>query len=150
MRFLEVVFHYVPSSHSLSGEGPNDRSTKLNTIETISKKRTRKVRRTDPNALDTALEEDEAVESQEEPANPQHKGLFRNKRGSQSGAWRPDEDEMCLTTTVIQGKGINGGRKVDEESLEDGAGDEGGGHRMSNMGQVVVTKEFAWDEERNK
>jgi hypothetical protein len=118
------------------------------------------------------------------PASPTNTGGFlsglagkgknmKHKRSSQSGAWRPDEDEMCLTTTVVQGKDVASGMRVDEESLESGNGHSGTGMgtdgtygerptgpaqapgQGQNQGQqgnfeVVVTREFAWESKQER
>jgi hypothetical protein len=92
-------------------------SQKLHTIETISKKRTRKITKRDPleETQFTNLEEnndDKKDEIEMSPrmvhAKPQLKHRFSKGNGQQSGTWRPDEDEMCLTTTMIQGRGAKG------------------------------------------
>lgn len=204
------MFHYTPSSlggHHSSSHGPTGRSTKLNTIETISKKRTRKVRRGDDElGLDmqmTRLDSDEEEEEEEverdngtdifksnttttssPPGSRDEEvekgsqanvgsGLFnltgrksmKRKTSSQSATWRPDEDEMCLTTTFVQGKDVASGLRVDEESLDGGGSSAGrnGGYveRVSGgpapapgLGQgnieVVVTREFAWESTRER
>ena len=56
------------------------------------------------------------------------------RRGQHSRAWRPDEDEMCLTTTTVQTH--NESRPGTERSASGAR--EGGG--------INVTKEFDWDE----
>lgn len=147
MRVLDAVFGYVPSS--LSGSGgrsggvsSRSRSMRLQTLETISKKRTRPMRRGDE-ILDSVMdnESDEYKQNTEDgsPGGGSRVRPVYHKRSSQSGAWRPDEDEMCLTTTVIQGKDSN---SIGGDSAERGDSRE----QTGDIGQVVVTKEFAWGE----
>jgi hypothetical protein len=146
MHTLKRVFGYVPRSVGSGGSSRDKRSKsskgshKIMTLETISQKRTRKIRR-DEEVLDSHIGDDE-LDSDEQVGGGsmvQKTVFFRNKRGSQSGAWRPDEDEMCLTTTVIQGKEQ---RSSDESNDLRTDGNSGG----SGIGQVVVTREFAWGE----
>jgi len=145
MHVLNGVFGMKDSSAKYSGGSPGA-SQKLHTIETISKKRTRKITKRDPwgETQFTNLEEDDDDKKDEiemSPrivhAKPQLKHRFSKENGQQSGTWKPDEDEdeMCLTTTTIRGKE---GRKVDEERLESGMG----------MEAISGQREFAWGENK--
>ncbi|PSN65116.1 hypothetical protein BS50DRAFT_51628 [Corynespora cassiicola Philippines] len=119
---------------SQKGSSGGGDSHKLNTIQTISKKRTRKVKK---DILDETqfTNIDEVDEEQGEVKVNKDKGFrFSSQRANESN-WRPDEDEMCLTTTVIQGRDEKGAGTVDEVSLKSG--------RESGNG-ITIKKEFNW------
>ncbi|KAH6642043.1 hypothetical protein C7974DRAFT_326944 [Boeremia exigua] len=119
LYILQSWFNFVPSDRSSSGKGAH--SITLNPIETIGKKRTRKVSEHDTlgESLFTELNDDGAVEGE--------------RQGQHSRAWRPDEDEMCLTTTTVHGRSDS--RSATERTSP--VDMDGGG--------INVTKEFEWD-----
>lgn len=120
LHVLASWFNYIPSERSSSGKG--SRSISLQPIETIGKKRTRKISKQDTLGGSQFTElNDDADEAEE--GRTQH-----------SRAWRPDEDEMCLTTTTVHAR--NDSRTGTDRSTPE-AGDGGG---------IVMTKEFEWDE----
>ena len=118
LHILQSWFNYIPSEHSSSGK--RSRSVTLDPIETIGKKRTRKISKNDTlgGSQFTDLNED---------------GELSEERREHSGAWRPDEDEMCLTTTTVRARSDS--RPGTERSSRDG---DGGG--------INVTREFEWGE----
>ncbi|KAJ4343428.1 hypothetical protein N0V95_006652 [Ascochyta clinopodiicola] len=124
LHILSSWFNFIPSERSSSGKG--SRSISLNPIETIGKKRTRKISKQDTLVASqfTQLNEDAASAD----------ALARAAQHSQT--WRPDEDEMCLTTTTVHGQSDDS-RAGTEQSTSEHAGDSGG---------IVMTREFEWDE----
>jgi len=118
LHILQSWFKYIPSEHSSSGK--RSQSVTLDPIETIGKKRTRKISKNDTlgGSQFTDLNED---------------GELSEERREHSGAWRPDEDEMCLTTTTVRARSDS--RPGTERSSRDG---DGGG--------INVTREFEWGE----
>jgi hypothetical protein len=102
-------------------------SQELNTMETISKERTREVKNRNP--LDesqlTYLRQEDDNDRKDETEmglrkmdmKPQLQNWCDKGNEEESWTWRADEDDMCLTTTTAQGKQH---RKADEESLESG------------------------------
>ncbi|KAJ4323698.1 hypothetical protein N0V94_001757 [Neodidymelliopsis sp. IMI 364377] len=122
LHVMSSWFNFIPSERSSSGKGSH--SLSLNVIETIGMKRTRKVSKQDTldNSQFTQLDEDVNVD---EERHPQH-----------SKAWRPDEDEMCLTTTTVRARKCNESTAgVDEDALTKRGGSG-----------IILTKEFEWDE----
>ncbi|KAH7067458.1 hypothetical protein BKA63DRAFT_118165 [Paraphoma chrysanthemicola] len=141
---LEAWFKYIPSTNKSSGTG--SRPYPLGTLETISKKRTRKIKKKDDlestnftNTNFTQIEDDVEVD--------QHGQVIENKSGQRvvitaakqdhedSGKWRPDDDEMCLTTTKIHRS----------ESEHSGAGEHRSVDSLERDGITMTTK-FEWDE----
>jgi hypothetical protein len=120
LHILQSWFNFIPSERSSSGKG--SRSLSLNPIETIGMKRTRKISKQDTLGGSQFTELNDDIEAIEE------------RRGQHSGAWRPDEDEMCLTTTTVHAHSDS--RSGTEKGTPDAR--EGGG--------INVTKEFEWDE----
>jgi hypothetical protein len=118
LHILQSWFNYIPSEHSSSGK--RSRSVTLDPIETIGKKRTRKISKNDTLGGSQFTDPNEDVEVNEE-------------RREHSGAWRPDEDEMCLTTTTVRARSDN---RLETERIS--PDEDGGG--------INVTKEFEWGE----
>ncbi|KAF2995708.1 hypothetical protein E8E13_004129 [Curvularia kusanoi] len=119
LHILQSWFNYVPSERSSS---KGSRSITLNPIETIGKKRTRKISKNDTlgGSQFTDLGDDGDVDEA--------------RRGQHSRAWRPDEDEMCLTTTTVHAR---------SDSMR---GTEHSTPEEPDAGGINVTKEFEWDE----
>lgn len=122
MHILEAVFGYVPASAHASSEGSSP-------LETISKKRTRKINKRD------VLDETQFTQLGDDADTDGSAGKDRSR--FQSGNRRPAEDEMGLTT-VVQGKDsqVSVGMRTDQESLES----------TRNGSGITVSKEFAWGE----
>lgn len=120
LHILQSCFNYIPSTRASSGKGSH--SISINPIETIGKKRTRKMSKQDTLGGSQFTELDDIVDADAE------------WRGQHSRAWRPDEDEMCLTTTTVHAP--NESRPGTERSTS-GSKKEGG---------INVTTEFDWDE----
>jgi hypothetical protein len=123
LHIMASWFNFIPSERSSSGKG--SRSISLNPIETIGQKRMRKISKQDTlgGSQFTELNDDSNVEE----GRTQH-----------SRAWRPDEDEMCRTTTTVHAR--NNSRTGTERSTPETR--DGGG--------ISVTKEFEWDEATRK
>ena len=113
-------FNFIPSERSASGKG--SRSISLNPIETIGQKRMRKISKQDMLGVSQFTELNSDGDAEEE-GRTQH-----------SRAWRPDEDEMCLTTTTVHAR-TDSRSGIERSTLETR---DGGG--------ISVTKEFGWDE----
>lgn len=108
----------------------------LNPLETISKKRTRKIA-TDSDLEHTYVDDDES----DTKVRTNRKSWAKARRThEQTGNWRPDEDEMCLTTTTVHCSDKDGGNVDFESSSRDGREDGG----------ITMTTEFDWDEERRR
>lgn len=120
LHVMASWFNFIPSERSSSGKG--SRSISLNPIETIGKKRTRKISKRDTLGASQFTELNDDVDATEE-GHSQH-----------SRAWRPDEDEMCLTTTTVHAR--NNSRHGLGRTTTDTR--DGGG--------ITMTKEFEWDE----
>ncbi|UPX14785.1 uncharacterized protein EKO05_0005257 [Ascochyta rabiei] len=126
LHILSSWFNFIPSERSSSGKGSH--SISLNPIETIGKKRTRRISKQDTlgGSQFTQLHEDAA-------------GADEHARAAQhSQTWRPDDEEMCRTTTTVRARSDHG-RAPTEHSTPEHAGDGGG---------IVMTREFEWDEAR--
>ena len=124
LQIMQSWFNFIPSGRSSSGKG--SRSNSLNPIETIGQKRMRKISEQDTLGDSQFTELNDAGDADEE------------RRGHHSRAWRPDEDEMCLTTTTVHAR--NESRTGTERSTSDAR--DGGG--------INVTKMFEWDEATRK
>ncbi|KAF9700472.1 hypothetical protein EKO04_001789 [Ascochyta lentis] len=120
LHLLSSWFNFIPSERSSSGKGPH--SISLHPIETIGKKRTRKISKQDTlnGSQFTELNDD---------ADTNEQGRTQHSR-----TWRPDEEEMCLTTTTVHAR--SNSRAGTEQSVPETR--DGGG--------IVMTKEFDWDE----
>lgn len=120
LHVMASWFNFVPSERSSSGKG--SRSISLNPIETIGQKRVRKISKQDTLGGSQFTELNDEGDVEEE------------RRDQHSRAWRPDEDEMCLTTTTVYGKS------------DSRTGTERSTPRTRDGGGINVTKEFEWDE----
>ncbi|KAF1847096.1 uncharacterized protein K460DRAFT_305920 [Cucurbitaria berberidis CBS 394.84] len=134
VRILAVFSKRLPTSHKSSANN-DSKPYPLNPIETISKKRTRKVIKTD-DLEGTLIEEDGDVVVGERSRGKLWMKARHNHDHSKS--WRPDEDEMCLTTTTVHGSD---------------KGDTQGGSENSFSGKsdargITMTKKFEWDDEK--
>jgi hypothetical protein len=110
----------------------------LNTIETISKKRTRKIRKDELDSLQfTQLEDEVEVKGDGTVREPPKVVVKRDC--DDSGNWRPDDDEMCLTTTTVHRSESEAGlSRVDNRSVDS----------LEREG-ITMTKRFEWDETRH-
>jgi hypothetical protein len=116
-QIINTLSIRMPSSlkSSRHSESPGN---SLNPLETISKKRTRKI-----NIKDTL------------------EGTINNAESrSQWGRSRLDEDEMCLTTTTVDGECKEGSEIATSELSQSERRARG----------ITMTKEFAWDEGTHK
>jgi hypothetical protein len=128
----------LPSSNksSSAGTGKNVRPYPLNDLETISKKRTRKISKKDElESLHFTQLDNEAMFKYDGAVirAPPRAAMRRNPSD-----WRPDDDEMCLTTTTIH-------RSQSE------AGTGGGNRSMDSLDKdgITMTRKFEWDETRH-
>jgi hypothetical protein len=135
MSILSPWYKFVSSSSKSCSTGRSSRQYPLSPIETISKKRTRKIfRKDDLDSLQlTQLEDD--LEAQ-----PTGTGFdivansWPKKDYAHSATWRPDDDELCLTTTTIH--------RSDTDQI---AGENKSLHSLDPDG-ITMTKRFEWDE----
>jgi len=130
---INVFSNHLPSTRK-SSQYTESPAISLDPLETISKKRTRKI------AAEDDLERTCVDEEESDPvARSRKKPWSRTKRApEQTRNWRPDEDEMCLTTTTIHGSDKDGSKAGMEEFLREGREDGG----------ITMTREFEWDEGR--
>ncbi|KAF2825712.1 hypothetical protein CC86DRAFT_382720 [Ophiobolus disseminans] len=141
MHILESWFKFVPSTRK-SASNKSSNPYPLSPLETISKKRTRKISKKDDlqstnstnlTELDNVVEVDGHGAVTAAAKNEWKMESGARKDHEHSGMWRPDEDEMCLTTTTIQRSSSGAGlENRSTESLER----EG----------ITMTKKFEWDE----
>lgn len=141
MHIPESWFKITPSSRKSSSEKSSEPHP-LSPLETISKKRTRKTSKRDDlestNFTNSTQLEDE-VEVDERSAitvvaKDGKKDSYSGKKDrDHSGTWRPDKDEMCLTTTTIHRSASMAG--AEERSMENLARDG-----------ITMTKKFEWNE----
>ncbi|KAH7384199.1 hypothetical protein DE146DRAFT_636332 [Phaeosphaeria sp. MPI-PUGE-AT-0046c] len=129
---------FVTSSNKSSSIGKGSRPYALSTLETISKKRTRKISKRDElessqftqlgDELDVKEDGTEVGSHEERPKKTHNHDHSKN--------WRPDEDEMCLTTTTIhRSQSTAEGTTRDNKSI----------HSVDKDG-ITMTRRFDWDE----
>ncbi|KAF2627326.1 hypothetical protein BU25DRAFT_341779 [Macroventuria anomochaeta] len=123
LQIMQSWFNFIPSGRSSSGKG--SRSISLKPIETIGQKRMRKISEQDTLGGSQFTELNNDGDADEE------------RRGHHSRTWRPDEDEMCRTTTTVHAR--NDSRTGTERSTPD-----------ARDGGINVTKMFEWDEAMRK
>ncbi|KAF2024802.1 hypothetical protein EK21DRAFT_77914 [Setomelanomma holmii] len=129
---LETWFKYVPSTNKSTGN--SSRPYPLSPLETISKKRTRKInKKNDLESTNFTMTNFTQLEDDVDD----HRVTITTARNDRddSGNWRPDEDEMCLTTTKIH-------RSESEHSAN---GEHGLVENLERDGITMTTK-FEWDE----
>jgi hypothetical protein len=136
MLILDPWRKFIPSSNKSSSAGKGSHQYPMNPIETISRKRTRKISKRDElDSLQFTQLEDE-VEVKEDGTIVD--GRTQNDR-IHSRKWRPDDDELYLTTTTIRRAGDgNGGVVRDSKSLDD-----------ADRDIITVTRRVEWDETRH-
>jgi len=117
MKVINALSTRLPSSFK-SSQHSQSSGPSLNPLETISKKRTRKI-----NLKDTLGD------------------TINNDTRSQWGKSRLDEDEMCLTTTTVHGE-CPGTALCKEGSVTTSELSQS----MRRERGITMTKEFAWDE----
>ncbi|OAL05468.1 hypothetical protein IQ06DRAFT_212384 [Phaeosphaeriaceae sp. SRC1lsM3a] len=125
MHLLQPWRRFVTSSNKSSSTSKGSHPYPLNTIETISKKRTRKISKKDD------LESLQFTQLEDEVDRPK-----RYRSHDHSKNWRPDEDEMCLTTTTVH------------RSQSTAEGEVGGNKSTHSVDQdgITMTRRFDWDE----
>jgi hypothetical protein len=126
----------IPSSNKSSSADKGSHQYPLNTIETISKKRTRKIAKRDElDSLQFTQLEDE-VEVKEDGTIVD--GRTQDDR-VHSRNWRPDDDELQLTTTTIRrAEDGHSGVARDSKSMD-----------TVDRDSITVTRRFEWDEMRH-
>ncbi|KAL1797987.1 hypothetical protein ACET3X_004593 [Alternaria dauci] len=134
LQFTDLLSRSLPStlkgSHQM--ESP---AQSLDPLETISKKRTRKIKVND--TLDGTMITQREIK-------PERKSWMRSKNDHEPwGRSRLDEDEIGLTTTHVHGECPNAGRK---ESSEVRASESPPNDRRERG--ITLTKEFEWDERK--
>jgi hypothetical protein len=129
---------FVKSSNKSSSTGTGSRPYPLSPLETISKKRTRKISRRDE--LDslqfTQLEDEVDVKADGTVVSTREERSKKNHGHDHSKTWRPDEDEMCLTSTTVHRS---------QSTAEGTAGEEKSIHSVERDG-IIMTRRFDWDE----
>jgi hypothetical protein len=142
IKILDPWRKLIPSvkKSSSGGSSKSSRPYPLNTIETISKKRTRKINKKDE--LDslqfTQLEDEVEVKANGTVVRESVKATGKRDCDN-SGNWRPDDDEMCLTTTTVHRSESEAGLTKEENRSLDSLERDG----------ITMTKRFEWDEERH-
>ena len=131
IRVLNTFSSHLPSTRK-SSSGGGSQPYPLNPIETISKKRTRKISKKDD--LEGTLVDEVGTLASVRGERKSWKKTRPTHEHSKS--WRPDEDEMCLTTTTVHGSD-KGDIQVGIEDLFPAKNDTRG---------ITMTKEFDWDE----
>lgn len=122
MHISNACSSRLPSSRKSSDHSRSYPSSPT-ALETISKKRTRKISKKDD--LEGTIAEGGRRES---------KSWIRGRHNQEhSRTWRPDEDEMCLTTTTVHSEN----KQVGLEEFFRGSDDSRG---------ITMTREFEWDE----
>ncbi|KAL5119955.1 hypothetical protein ACEQ8H_002053 [Pleosporales sp. CAS-2024a] len=139
LEFLSPWRKLIPPSKksSSAGSGKSARPYPLNALETISRKRTRKVSNQDE--LDTLhfTQLDDESELKEGVTVTRESETAANKRNHTClERWRPDDDDMCLTTTVVQRSDSEAGLKRSDHGSVEEPEREG----------ITMTKRFEWDE----
>lgn len=137
MRLIESWLKYLPKKWS-SASDDSAPQVQLSPLETISKKKTRKIKKDDLNSTQHTQMESH-IDVNEHGAVPERKDGTKlrirvRKDQENTGNWRPDEEEMCLTTTTVQTKD-----KDVEESTKDK-------HSVESAEGITMTREFDWDE----
>jgi hypothetical protein len=130
--------NFLPSSKKSSSSGSkSSRAFPLNTIETISKKRTRKIKKNELDSLQfTQLEDEVEVKGDGTVREPAKVVIKRDY--DDSGNWRPDDDEMCLTTTTVHRSESEAGLSRENRSVDS----------LEREG-ITMTRRFEWDETRH-
>lgn len=142
MHILESWFSVVPAVRkSFSNKSKSSRNFTLNPLETISKKRTRKIKMhdlentniTNFTQIDDELEVD--AHGAVTYVGKEDKKIMVSVRKDRdtTGTWRPDDDEICLTTTTVHRSASGAG--VEDRST--GSLDRDG---------IRMTTKFEWDE----
>ncbi|KAF2678540.1 hypothetical protein K458DRAFT_422994 [Lentithecium fluviatile CBS 122367] len=127
MHALEAC-GYDPSPQSRSSRGTGSHT--LSPLETISKKATRKVNKRD------VLDETQFTQLGDEGESDL--AVDRDRSKLKPAFWRPEDDEVRLTTVVVARDARSG--KSDQESMS--SVEPGNGNGIT----VHVAKEFEWDE----
>lgn len=126
---------FIPSSNKSSSTGKGSRPY---TLETISKKRTRKILKRDEleSSQFTQLEDEVDVKTDDTAVGTYEKRLKNPQSHEHSKNWRPDDDEMCLTTTRINRS---------RDTAEGVTGESKSIHSVDRDG-ITMTRSFEWDE----
>ena len=127
LQVTSTLSSTLGSSHKSSQHTESPAHT-LNPLETISKKRTRKIV-----IKDTF---DDTLATQDERRGETKSWIKSKSQHEHWGRSRLDEDEICLTTTTVQVSDKEGSKVESTEIPRD----EEEGRR------ITMTKEFAWDE----
>jgi hypothetical protein len=145
MYILESWFGHKPSTQK-SSSNKSSRPYPLNTLETISKKRTRKISKKDELESTNFTNFTQLEDEVEVDANGAVTSLGKDEKKirvsirrdhDDSGTWRPDDDEMCLTTTTIH-------------RSASGTGEEDRSTESLDREGITMTTKFEWDEARQR
>ncbi|KAJ4359435.1 hypothetical protein N0V95_002182 [Ascochyta clinopodiicola] len=140
MKILESWFKFAPSTRNSSKQSKSSGFT-LSPLETISKKRTRKPRKHDLESTNmtnfTQIDDEVEVDAH---GTVTYIGKEEKKTRvsvrqdhDETGTWRPDDDEICLTTTTVHRSSSGAG--VEERSTE-----------SLDRDGIRMTTKFEWDE----
>lgn len=130
IHVVDTCSTHLPSTRKSLSTDTDSPPYPLDPLETISKKRTRKISKND-DLEHTVVEEDDNANN--DRRNDRKPWSRTKKADEHSSNWRPDEDEMCLTTTTVHGSDKQVGF---EEFLSENQEAQG----------ITMTTEFDWDE----
>ncbi|KAH6642825.1 hypothetical protein C7974DRAFT_386223 [Boeremia exigua] len=142
MYIIENWFSFVPVvSKGSTDRSKSSRDFTLNPLETISKKRTRKIKKPDLESTNitnfTQIDDELGVDAHGAVTHVDKDDkkirVSVRKDHDKTGNWRPDDDEMCLTTTTVH-------------RSASGAGMEDGSIESLDRDGIRMTTKFEWDE----
>ena len=142
MHIMEHWFRFVPVVRkSSTDKSKSSRDFTLNPLETISKKRTRKIKKHDVESTNftnfTQIEDELEVDAHgavtQVGKDDKKIRVSVRKDRDETGTWRPDDDEICLTTTTAHRSASEAG--VEDRSTED-----------PDRDRIRITTKFKWDE----
>ncbi|KAF1938069.1 hypothetical protein EJ02DRAFT_426064 [Clathrospora elynae] len=132
IEVINALTTHLPTTHK-SSHNDETPPQSLHPLETISRKRTRKIPKN--NDLEGTLIEEAGGTKVAGRAERKSWGKARTSN-EHWGRSRPDEDEMCLTTTTVH--------SADKEGYKHGF-EELPRHSQDERG-ITMTREFEWDE----
>ncbi|KAF9698550.1 hypothetical protein EKO04_003923 [Ascochyta lentis] len=140
-HILESWFSFVPAIRkSSSDKSSSSRKFSMSPLETISKKRTRKIKKHDLESTNmtnfTQIDEELEVDAHGAVTCVRNEDkktrVSIRKECDETGTWRLDDDEMCLTTTTAH-------RSASREGVEDRSTES------LDQDRIRVTTDFKWN-----